>query len=126
YATPPRRLGSTRPQPSDSPLFCNGSSRQAPSHPRYIAQQSSEQPSPDVHPPPWLVLLIQGFGRAFLFQSLTHDGSLAALRRLPQILASVAGAKASRQPPCVSIVVGSHRSVTQKLLRFGHFGIPFL
>jgi hypothetical protein len=31
--------GTTRPQLSDSPLFCNGSSRQTPSHPRHIAQQ---------------------------------------------------------------------------------------
>src|SRR5262249_18455639 len=37
-----------------------------------------------------------------------------------------AGAKASRRPLCVSIAIGSRRSKTQKLFRFGHFGIPFL
>jgi len=44
----------------------------------------------------------------------------------PQILDPVAGAKASRRPLCVSIATGSRRSKTQKLFRFGHFGIPFL
>jgi hypothetical protein len=38
----------------------------------------------------------------------------------------VAGAKASRQPLCGSIVTGSRRRMTQKLFRFGHLGIPFL
>jgi hypothetical protein len=47
--------------------------------------------------------------------------------RPPQILDAVAGAKASRQPLSASIIVtGSRRRLTEKLFRFGHFGIPFL
>ena len=51
---------------------------------------------------------------------------LISLICTPQILDPVAGAKASRRPLCVSIATGSRRSKTQKLFRFGHFGIPFL
>jgi hypothetical protein len=58
-------------------------------------------------------------------QSLARDGTLRPWGRPPQILDPVAGAKASRQPLCVSIVTGSRRSMTQKLFRFSHFGIPF-
>jgi hypothetical protein len=50
-----------------------------------------------------------------------------AMERPPQILPdTVAGAKASRQPRSASIVTGLRRRLTQKLFRFGHFGIPFL
>src|SRR6516162_9934642 len=69
------------------------------------------------------------FFKAFVehfYQSLTRDGSLAVMGRPPQILDPVAGAKSSRRLLCVSIATGSRRSKTQKLFRFGHFGIPFL
>src|SRR5262249_11344415 len=71
------------------------------------------------------------FFKAFvehLYQFLRRDGSLAAMRRSPQNfrIPPVAGAKASRHPLCVSIVAGSRRRMTQKLFRFGHFGIPCL
>src|SRR5438552_11063767 len=59
------------------------------------------------------------------YQSLARHGSLAAMGRpTPDSPDPVAGAKASRQPLCVSIVTGSRRSMTQKLFRFCNFGIP--
>jgi hypothetical protein len=67
------------------------------------------------------------FFKAFVehsYQPPTRDMSPAAkVGRPPQILEPVAGAKASRQPLCVT---GSLRIMTQKLFRFSHFGIPFL
>src|SRR5215472_1440479 len=50
-----------------------------------------------------------------LYQSYARDGGLAAMGP---------ARKASRQPLSASIVTGSRRRLTEKLFRFGHFGIP--
>jgi hypothetical protein len=49
------------------------------------------------------LFLFESFVEHF-YQSLTRNGSLSAMERPLQILDTVAGAKASRQPLCVSIV----------------------
>ena len=67
-----------------------------------------------IHPPG--LFFFKAFVEHF-YQSLTRD---------VQPCGNVAGAKASRQPLCVSILKGSRRRLTKKLFRFGHFGIPFL
>jgi hypothetical protein len=55
-------------------------------------------------------------------------GALPVMGRPPQILDSSIRREsfASRRPLCVFIATGSRRSKTQKLSRFGHFGIPCL
>jgi len=69
------------------------------------------------------------FLKAFVehfYQSLTRDESLQPWGDHGRFSHPVAGAKASRQPLSASIVTGSRCRLTEKLFRFGHFGIPFL
>src|SRR5215831_3218481 len=69
------------------------------------------------------LFLFKAFVEHF-YQSLRVMGACDHAEILESLPA--AGAKASRRPLSDFIVTGSRRGMTQKLFRFGHFGIPFL
>ena len=123
YAMPPRRHGPTRPQPSDSPLSVTDRFDKRLRIPVILLNNDPSNPRQTfIHPRGlfFFNVFIEHF-----YQSLARDGSLAAMGATTPDSRSSSRREASRQPLCVSIVTGSRRSMTQKLFRFSHFGIPF-